>query len=776
VNKIGKVKFALLAAGALGGVLLLSGGVLDTLSLCLAGLAVWLLVLMALAYGNRLKLHQCFAFAERGALLAAQNAEQIRLLVARNADFDSKLRVLGKSVSDGQHLYLRGYAGMDRQISELQARSDRNTEILRAESETAFKEIWLALQVPLEGAPTNSYSEAEAASDLVPWDADQSLVSDGALVPMRTRPLGVAFASLAGLISVEGEKLLAEIGSTGGSLDQEIKALAKQSNGENERLAAEIDSASNSVQQEIRALAAHWLDENARLLKQVGSVGDVIERELRELAKQRMSDNTFIGEQVERELKGLAQHWQGENALVLEKVGSVGNVIERELQSLAKQRISDNAAVGEGLERELKALAQHWRDENAVLLEQVGAVGEVIERELRSLAKQRISDNASIGESLERELKTLAQHWRAENALLLEQVGSVTDVIESELQTLAKQRISDNASIGEGVERELKALAQHWREENALLLEQVGSVSDVIERELQALAKQRVSDNASIGEDIERELKALARQWQDGNARTGEQLGVCQDGLQHIQSVIEDSCKSVADFIQDDERLRDVTRRGMQWVKYETVQEVESLMQLNKLFPETADISLLGGWAMDPAAMLAVLKMILENKPEVIVECGSGTSTVWIAYALKRLGGGKLISLDHSVEYAEKTRLELKRLGLTEFADVRVGTLEEVEISGAKFTWYSVSVLEGIDSVDMLMVDGPPGASGELARYPAVPLLASSLRPSAYVIVDDAKRPMEKKIMNRWRREFKELGNPFWVASRTAALIWNQAV
>lgn len=48
---------------------------------------------------------------------------------------------------------------------------------------------------------------------------------------------------------------------------------------------------------------------------------------------------------------------------------------------------------------------------------------------------------------------------------------------------------------------------------------------------------------------------------------------------------------------------------------------------------------------------------------------------------------------------------------------------------------------------------GPPGSLGETARYPALHVLEYQLAPNAVVILDDADRPDEKGIIQRWVTE-----------------------
>ena len=56
----------------------------------------------------------------------------------------------------------------------------------------------------------------------------------------------------------------------------------------------------------------------------------------------------------------------------------------------------------------------------------------------------------------------------------------------------------------------------------------------------------------------------------------------------------------------------------------------------------------------------------------------------------------------------------------------------------------------------MLVIDGPPMPVGPLVRYPAGPIFFPKLAPGATVFLDDAARDDEKRIIERWQREFPD--------------------
>jgi hypothetical protein len=99
--------------------------------------------------------------------------------------------------------------------------------------------------------------------------------------------------------------------------------------------------------------------------------------------------------------------------------------------------------------------------------------------------------------------------------------------------------------------------------------------------------------------------------------------------------------------------------------------------------------------------------------------------------------------------------------------------------------WYQVELLKDVESVDLLWVDGPPGATCLFSRYPALPALANKLSPLAEVWLDDTIRQEEKDICERWAKDYgfeleyypleKGLGRLTRATSSTAPIALPQA-
>jgi len=256
-----------------------------------------------------------------------------------------------------------------------------------------------------------------------------------------------------------------------------------------------------------------------------------------------------------------------------------------------------------------------------------------------------------------------------------------------------------------------------------------------------------------------------------------------QGQLTHeLRGAIEELGGEVAGDIREDiKTLREAWMQGKTKLltrsdqnRRELQQAVEAILQLQELHLVQPPHPLMDGWAMDPVSVLSTLRLIMERRPSLVVECGSGTSTIWIAAALKQLGSGRVVSLEHLEEYAERTREALSQQGLLGFADVRYAPLAEISVDDRASQWYDPAFVADLARVDLLLVDGPPKSVGEHSRHPAVPVLADKLVPGAIIVVDDTDRPAEIESIELWRQRFPELGPSFVLGPRTAGMAWNR--
>lgn len=189
--------------------------------------------------------------------------------------------------------------------------------------------------------------------------------------------------------------------------------------------------------------------------------------------------------------------------------------------------------------------------------------------------------------------------------------------------------------------------------------------------------------------------------------------------------------------------------------------QLESLIWLQRQLSIKGSLPPLRGWATSPDVLLKLHTHIINEKPKKIVEFGSGASTIVIADALRQNGIGKLYSIEHSNYYGAITLKNLRAERLHSFVDLRIDDLELWEgnhlnpkNSDKPSKWYSSSLLKELEGIDLIWVDGPPGATCPYSRYPALPTLSKKLLPHAEVWMDDTNRQEEKDICEKWAEDY----------------------
>lgn len=198
------------------------------------------------------------------------------------------------------------------------------------------------------------------------------------------------------------------------------------------------------------------------------------------------------------------------------------------------------------------------------------------------------------------------------------------------------------------------------------------------------------------------------------------------------------------------DRLRTSAQRQRRLLSA-TYLQLEALTQVKDLIQPSLPLPAARGWAMSPDMIRVVVRLIMQESPGLIVEAGSGLSTLCFAYAQRRSGGsGRIVSLDHDAEYGARTRALLAQHGLGDIADVRIAPLTPQPAGDATWSWYEPSAWSDLLGIDLLIIDGPPGSGAVRARWPAVPLLGERLDPSAVVLLDDGARADETAIGAEW--------------------------
>ncbi|WP_420427861.1 class I SAM-dependent methyltransferase [Algiphilus sp.] len=183
--------------------------------------------------------------------------------------------------------------------------------------------------------------------------------------------------------------------------------------------------------------------------------------------------------------------------------------------------------------------------------------------------------------------------------------------------------------------------------------------------------------------------------------------------------------------------------------------QFEAAMDVRRLIDRQAmPLPPSGGWAASADFVALIGETLKSHRPRHVMELGSGLSTVFLAEMLSADSGTHLTSLDHDPMYAEQTRARLRVRGLDSQVRVVDAPLQPVELSQGSYRWYALPKNFECPPIDLLIVDGPPSATCPMSRYPALPLLAPFLSQDCIILVDDADRPDEKKMVAQWLKEF----------------------
>jgi len=188
-----------------------------------------------------------------------------------------------------------------------------------------------------------------------------------------------------------------------------------------------------------------------------------------------------------------------------------------------------------------------------------------------------------------------------------------------------------------------------------------------------------------------------------------------------------------------------VFRRGMRQF---------SALPHDALVPRTVLSDLIYGWGYEGGSVkheyASAFLQHARTADGPILECGSGLSTILVGVVAQR-NGNKVWSLEHSPFWAERVRSTLKRY------DIKSVELCETNLRHyGPYKWYDPPKDRMPKDFSVVICDGPPASPGNMTpggRYGMLPIMKQHLKPGCIVLLDDAERAREKKILARWAEE-----------------------
>lgn len=355
--------------------------------------------------------------------------------------------------------------------------------------------------------------------------------------------------------------------------------------------------------------------------------------------------------------------------------------------------------------------------------------------------------------------------------------------LDAGMLSVGRQAEADRERLEILLEDRFGGLESQQRDNRQQLLESLGALeSRLIEEHDEAAA-----GHESLLQEVKRLRSRLASEFSEAKAAALQPLAELEEKLGKLGGEFTKQATAVERIAKGKDidgliasSLTAVSRSGaaltlarqlFDHVKPDVVMDIAAMQTLRERAPGVSVTPPMTRFSIEPAAILAVVEDLAETKPALVVELGSGLSTVWIAAALASIGRGRLVSLEHDLHYLNQTRAWLQANGLEEWVDLRLAEVKPCRTAnGESVNWYDTSKLEDIDGVDVLLIDGPPQSTGPHARAPALEFLRDKLADGARLFVDDATRGDEKAMVAQWRENDARLSDAKVAAGRMVTM------
>lgn len=378
--------------------------------------------------------------------------------------------------------------------------------------------------------------------------------------------------------------------------------------------------------------------------------------------------------------------------------------------------------------------------------------------------------DARVQESLD----TVLQELRAGRVQANDHVVGAIGALRAELAEDDREFVRNVLQSIEGVRDEVRELQHAQLTASESLVEKFDASNTVVDRTKKQLnrAVRRQVEMYGMIEILESSLTARVDQFFD---ELRWELRTSRRDMSELTKHVE----QFASARTDDGAHHTVSARAgfdlqkyLYYLSYHVPREIEAQNQLESTYRPEGLRPLLGGWALTPSGMLDIAQAISRDSPGVVVECGSGTSTMWIALALRASGGGHVYALEHDREFAQETRRQLSAQGLADYATVVDAPVIEQNGADGIVEWYDVSGLDDVKRIDVLVIDGPPQALGDLRKF-AMQLLSDRFSDGTRVFADDVNRDAERTMVSEWMAAFPALRKRVSSTPVQSHLVWH---
>lgn len=569
------------------------------------------------------------------------------------------------------------------------------------------------------------------------------------------------------------------------------------------------------------AQAQHYREAQVRQMHDVDAQQKKLSKQWEELARSRDSLAVLVAnkdiqiDELKNQVQGLHQAKTAQ-AEVVSQLRRERQALEQELVLVSQERVKALEKISEQQEqlgalddelttcqrtlREQQSLVAESQREHEVLVQTLSAVEHslgsekqqvaqwldqcrVLQSALAELTQEKgqlqtqVLQQSELLESLRLEVATL-QSALNERVELAEQDQKLIETLKSQVEDLTVSNKEQRAVVAQKVadfetmRTALESLQGLYEEQKQVAAQRQGELlqqsRDQLNLEMakEALSLKNIELEKKLAVQIEREaglIRSLSKQVQALASREVV-------SPQMLQELFETRAEEV---VRGQQQLEVAIQKNTTNV----IRQIQSFVGMQEYFATgvlPAFNSEAHSWPVSADFALCVMQRVVLEQYDLVIEFGSGMSTVVLAktLALRAERDSSLkthfVSFDHLEPYYQQTLGYLKQSGVEEFVQLILAPLHDWPAAdGQVYPYYSCQealaqiVKQGTKAIKriLVVVDGPPAATGPHARYPAGPIVMQYF-PNAQVdfLMDDYIRQDEKDVAKQWQRDVKAAG------------------
>lgn len=160
-------------------------------------------------------------------------------------------------------------------------------------------------------------------------------------------------------------------------------------------------------------------------------------------------------------------------------------------------------------------------------------------------------------------------------------------------------------------------------------------------------------------------------------------------------------------------------------------------------------------YSISDATMAGAVDVVLAGHASNVLEIGAGRSSAILATALAEAGGGTLTSIESAPQFCEREWALIRQMDTVDGQLLVAPVALRAGRAGMHY-WFD-GALDSLSSrgpFDLVLVDAPHQSFG---REASLHLAFPHLTAPAVVVLDDACRPGERRVLEHWRQCYPDL-------------------